>query len=94
MTINSEANFSDYEVYREKLEEFKKFQAQISLSCCLCDKKFTGNFKIMDPYPLKDSGACCTECYTHKVVPARLRLAAIVKNQYSSFRKNNSMEEK
>ena len=89
-TVNDiDSNF-DFEVYLKKIKEFQEFQAKAPLICCLCNKKFTG-FEIKDPYPLRDYGACCCDCYTHKVVPARLQLALKVKDQYHSSRKEDEI---
>lgn len=39
--------------------------------CCVCGKEFVGYGN--NPYPVKESGACCDECNYRVVLPARLR---------------------
>ena len=41
--------------------------------CCICGKEFTGWGNA--PWPIKQSGECCGECNTNKVVPARILLS-------------------
>ena len=45
------------------------------MKCCLCNgklpKKHPGR---NNPYPLKTLGACCNDCNSTRVIPARLRL--------------------
>ena len=38
--------------------------------CCLCGKAIDGFGN--NPWPLKESGRCCDDCNTFKVIPARL----------------------
>ena len=41
--------------------------------CCICGKEFTGWGN--NPWPIKQSGECCDECNTDKVVHARILLS-------------------
>lgn len=39
--------------------------------CCICGKKIEGWGN--NPWPIKDSGECCSECNYTKVLPERIK---------------------
>jgi hypothetical protein len=46
-------------------------------TCCLCGGKIFSGYGN-NPYPLSDSGICCDDCNTNKVIPERLRKQGVL----------------
>lgn len=62
-----------------KIEVELQFQYESEKKCCICGKRFTGWGN--NPWPVKEEGECCNECNRKKVIPARIEMMIIRKEE-------------